>query len=222
LEFTSLGTVPYKVYGPSYLGPQVLTLDGRLTLTGVGINAARFTIQRLLRTFTGQYYLLPSDLEYTNMDLAKEAAVAITEPLPTDLAKFGCEVARLVIKRDQYVGSGTLDLFDAAKFASLPVSAGGSSGSSDSGSRSYITLVAPGTLTLNRSYMLAFTGSNPLPDPLIEGTWLRIKSSFGFVPKLVASGDIIEDSTDGELDDELTLDDPREQILVALDGKWRY
>lgn len=206
------------------LGALQTVVDGRKLVSG-SATAAQFVVQRLYRTMLGSYFMVPTATAYASMAAAETAAASLQPTLIVAFNTYAREVARVLLKGDQYAGSGTLDLNDVAKCKVIKVSAAeGSSGASSGTAANFVTLTAGSALEANKRYLLAATAVFTVPSPSLDNLWFSIKVREGFQPTLQFGTDEMVDVMDGSLHSTQVYDVPpdSEDVYVAHQNKWRF
>ena len=201
-------------------------VDGRLYSDGSTVPAANFTIQNVLRDIWGRYYIVAGRTQFTTMALATAGLSAATPLVPSFLDGVSKEVARIILKGDQYTGNAALNLNDTAKCQIFDAAAlGGGAGSSGSASQDFRVVTAVGELQYGNTYILKHNTDSTLPAVSADGAWIKVKAYKGFRPKVVRKnvGEVIVDDTNLREDTELQLDSYDDFITLYIEnGKWRY
>lgn len=220
----AMPTLEFRYTNGITLDASTTVVDGRKLLAG-SVTAGQFSVQRVFRSMSGAYYLVPTSAAYASM-AAATAAIATLPANPISAFDVYCrEVAYLVLRGDQYAGSAALDLADAAKFSVVPVATGTSAVSGGSGAnKSAIVITSGGTLEANNVYLLATNDVVFLPLPTTNGLWVRIKVAYGFNPTLRSLSTNLRDTFDNTLDNEVVYDVPPESddVYIARDNEWLY
>lgn len=201
-------------------------VDGRLYSDGSTVPAANFTIQNVLRDIWGRYYIVAGRTQFTTMALAVAGLSGATPLVPSFLEGVSKEVARIILKGDQYTGNAALNLNDTAKCQIFDAAAlGGGAGSSGSASQDFRVVTTAGELQYGNTYILKHNVISGLPAIAADGAWIKVKAYKGFRPLVQRKtvGEVIVDDVTLREDTDLQLDSYEDFITLYIEnGKWRY
>jgi hypothetical protein len=201
-------------------------VDGRLFSDGSTVPVGNFTIQNVLRDIWGRYYIINGRTQFTTMALAVAGLSGAVPLVPDFLQGVAAEVARIILRGDQFTGHANLNLNDPTRCQIFDAAAlGGGVSSSGSANKDFSVVVAAGELQYYTKYVLKHNVISDLPPIAADGAWLQVKSFKGFKPvvRRKTAGEVIVDDTTNREDIELRLDAYDDYTTLYIEnGKWRY
>lgn len=200
-------------------------VDGQLLQDGSPVGAGQFSFQVIYEDIFGSFYIIQGTEAYATIEEAVAAALSASPAVP-EFTPIHRELARVVLRGDQFFTSPSLDLTDPAKFSVLSLAVTGIGEETDENGIDWRYAAGGGLLQPGVYYFFRDSSTYTLPALTASTQFIGWRALFNQFPVVVVSNDATETITDeatGEVDTAVTIDVSGRQVVAVSDlTTWRY